>query len=425
MSTMEKKPGLTLSFAELERDIESKSLYTVIFVVVVSSLFFIQALRSYVPGVYVAMFHVVFNENIVENLFILLTLIFFILPALTNTICKKIKIERLLIYSIYIVAIARLLLALHLSNLFQTIISGIIITFYVILMSTFLTLWMEHEDKVVPTHKLQIVLFSIFCAFLIDYLIRTIGFTEDISLLPPGIIADYWYITQYLWLVIQIPLTIFCIYFARKYFPKLSLKVDQEKDMKKMISTRYSLIFVGLGMFWFLELNFFLYPHIISLYSNTNYYFNNILSICSLIIIVILILRGKREIFLNIKVIAILNGVMVLSLFLLLFLGKVLTYIASILMSFSLIIMYMNFYFLFIRLALISFKWEKVKTISNGITIGLVFYIIFLVFHIFTTDWAYVIAAFKGFGPLIIILSSIIFSLSTLISIKIALKKGV
>ncbi|MHA2288084.1 MAG: hypothetical protein ACXABG_04785, partial [Promethearchaeota archaeon] len=69
------------SFSEIENNLKSKPFYTLFFNLMVLSLFFIQALRAYVPGVYVAMFHVVFGHAIVENLLILLTLIFFTLPA--------------------------------------------------------------------------------------------------------------------------------------------------------------------------------------------------------------------------------------------------------------------------------------------------------------------------------------------------------
>jgi len=112
-----------------------------------------------------------------------------------------------------------------------------------------------------------------------------------------------------------------------------------------------------------------------------------------------------------------LNGVMIVSLCLFLFLGRILTYIAAILVSVSMIIMYLNFYLLFVQMSTINFKWEKVKTISNAFAIGLVFYILFTVLHIFTINWAFIISAFKGLGPIIILLASILLVASTIISI--------
>ena len=89
---MEKKSSLEFSFDEIENQLKSKPFYILFFNLVILSLFFIQALRVFLPGVYVALSHVVFYENIGENLLILLTLVFFVIPALTNTICKKLKL---------------------------------------------------------------------------------------------------------------------------------------------------------------------------------------------------------------------------------------------------------------------------------------------------------------------------------------------
>jgi len=416
---MEKKSDLEFSFDEIESSLQSKPFYTLFFNLVILSLFFIQALRVFLPGVYVALSHVVFYENIAENLPILLTLVFFVLPALTNTICKKFGIKRVLVASIYVIAICRLLIALHLPNIFQTIFSGITVSVYGMFISTFLTVWIKDEKiDINSSNKIIFVIFSIMCAFLLDYLIRTIGFSQDISLLPPGLSAEFWYVTQYVWLFIQIPLTIICIYFTRLYFPRFTISpdVDDKNDQDKK-STRYSLIFVGVGAFWFLLFNIFLYPNIIAHYTSTNYYVNNILSIVALIAFILIIFRVKRQTLSNIKTVAILNGVMIVSLCLFLFLGRILTYIAAILVFVSMIIMYLNFYLLFVQMSTINFKWEKVKTISNAFAIGLVFYILFTVLHIFTINWAFIISAFKGLGPIIVLLASVLLVASTIISI--------
>ena len=412
------------SFSEIENDLKSKPFYTLFFNLMVLSLFFIQALRAYVPGVYVAMFHVVFGHNIVENLLILLTLIFFTLPALTNTLCKKFGIRRVAIYSIYCIAICRLLIAFHLPNIWQTILSGIIIAIYGTFISTILTLWFDNDiNGIKSNNKIIFAVFSILCAFLLDYLIRTIGFSQDISLMPPGLNAEYWYITQYIWLFIQIPLTVVCIYYTRVSFPQFRNDASSVEGKGKK-GTVYSLLFVGIGMFWFLLFNVFLYPNIIAHYTDSSYYVSNIISIIAVIISILTILSIKKKILLNIKVTVILNCFMIVSISLFLFLGRILTYFAVILVSISLIIMYLNFFLLFSRMSTIIFKWEKVKTISNAFAIGLVFYILFTVLHIFTTDWAYIISAFKGLGPIIILIAIIILSVSTIISNRLTKQGG-
>jgi hypothetical protein len=71
----------------------------------------------------------------------------------------------------------------------------------------------------------------------------------------------------------------------------------------------------------------------------------------------------------------------------------------------------------------ISFKWEKVKTISNGFTIGLAFMVIFDVLHIFTTDWSGTIEVFKGLGPIVMLTAGILFTISSFGAIMLKSKK--
>jgi len=416
---MEKKSSSEFSFDEIENQLKSKPFYILFFNLIILTLFFIQALRVFLPGVYVALSHVVFYENIGENLLILLTLVFFVIPALTNTLCKKFGIMKVLMISIYVIAICRLLIAFHLPNIFQTIFSGLIVSVYGIFISTFLTLWIKDEKIAIhSSNKIVFVIFSILCSILLDYLIRTIGFSQDLSLSPPGINAEFWYVTQYVWLFFQIPLTIICIYFTRFYFPTFTISIKiAEKDDHNKKSTKNSLIFVGIGAFLFLLFNIFLYPNIIAHYTTTSYYINNILSIIAIIVVILIILRVRRDHLSNIKILAILNIVMILFISLFLYIGRILGYIAAIMASVSLIIMCIDFYLLFIRMSTIRFKWEKVKTISNAFAIGLVFYILFSVLHIFTINWAFIIGAFKGYGPVIVLLASLLLVISTIISV--------
>jgi hypothetical protein len=71
----------------------------------------------------------------------------------------------------------------------------------------------------------------------------------------------------------------------------------------------------------------------------------------------------------------------------------------------------------------INFKWEKVKTISNALTIGFAFMVIFNILHIFTSDWAGTIEAFKGLGPIIMLTAGILFSISSFGAIMLKSKK--
>ena len=68
-------------------------------------------------------------------------------------------------------------------------------------------------------------------------------------------------------------------------------------------------------------------------------------------------------------------------------------------------------------MAQITFKLEKLKTISNAFTIGLLFMVLFSVLHIFTTEWATIGEFLKGLGPIIMLIAGIMFSASSFCAI--------
>ena len=415
---------IKFSFEEMEEKMGVKSFYTLLFVLILINLFFIQGLRAFLPGVYVSATHLVWGEDVVINSLILITFVFFLLPAFTNKICKKFGRRRVMISSIYIIVLLRIFTAFHSLSIIEIVCSGLIIPFYGFFLSTFLSLWAEQDDKIELSHKLIVVIFSIYCAFLFDYFFRTIGFTQDIAIITPGFGGD-WRITQYFWLLIDIPLSILIIYLTKKYFPrfiappKKILFIGEPKQVKTF-SKLYSLIFVGVGMFLFLQFNLFLYPNAIAQFTATNYYINNIINLASITIVICIVLFTNTDKISNLKTIGFSNGLMIGSLILFFFFGKILTYIVIILISISLIVMYLNLYFLMFLLSKINCqKWDKLKTISISLTISLLFMLLFSILHILSTEWAFTIQIFKGIGPYIMIIASIIFSITTYLSIKI------
>lgn len=410
------------SLKEIEEKLNTKNFIGLVFITISVNLFFIQALRAFIPGVYVSITHVLFGEDILVNGMILLALLFFFIPGLTNTICKKVGLNKLMKFSILAIVIFRLLVAFQLPSKLETICVGLIITFYGFYLSTFSTLWLRENDEIKSNYKIIFITLTILIAFLIDYFIRALGLSLDISLLTPGLILD-WNLTQYFWLIFQIPISGLCIYLSYKYFPRFSNEIKPEKPPESEFKTLNSLIFVGIGMFFFLLFGFFLYPNVIAQYTATNYYFNNILNIICLMVATCLVLFIKIDFFSDIRLSIILNTFMILSLVLFIFFPKDLTYVASIFISISLIIMYLNFYLLISRMMKINFKWEKVKTISNGFTIGFVFMITFSVLHIFTTDWLGTMEAFKGLGPIIMLTAGILFTISSFGAIMLESKK--
>ena len=412
------------SFEEMEEKMGVKSLYTLLFILILINLFFIQGLRIFLPGIYVSITHLVWEEDFIMNFLILITFAFFFLPALTNKICKKFGEKRVITNSIYIIVILRLLVAFHLPSKIDIICSGLIIPFYGFFLIAFITLWIEKSDKIELNHKVITIVFSIYCAFLFDYFLRTIGFSQDITILSPSFGGD-WRITQYYWLIIQIPLSILIIYCTKKFLPlvitpskKKILYIEKPREVIRF-NNSYSFIFVGIGMFLFLQFNLFLYPNAIAQITVTNYYITNIFNIASITIVICIFLFGNIDKISNNKIIGISNCFMIGSLILFFFYGKILTFIAMILISISLVVMHLNLYFLLKLLLKINLKWEKLKNISISITIALLFMLLFSIFHIISTEWAYTIQIFKGWGSFIMLVAGIIFSVSTYFSNKI------
>ncbi len=412
------------SFEEMEEKMGDKSLYTLFFVLIIINLFFIQGFRIFLPGLYISITHLVWEEDFLMNFLMIFTFIFFFLPVFTNKICKKFGEKRVIINSIYIIVILRLLVAFHLPSKIQIICAGLIIPFYGFFLISFITLWIEKVDKIELNHKVITIVFSIYCAFLFDYFLRTIGFSQDITILSPSFGGD-WRITQYYWLIIQIPLSILIIYVTKKYFhliitpsKKRIQYIEKPREVIRLKSS-YSLIFVGIGMFLFLQFNLFLYPNAIAQITETDYYITNFFNIASLTIVICIILFGNIDQISNNISIGISNCFMIGSLVLFFFYGKILTFIAMILISISLAVMHLNLYFLLFLLFKLDLKWEKLKTISISITIALLFMLLFSILHILSTEWAFTIQIFKGWGPYIMIIAGVIFSVSTYLSNKI------
>ena len=148
------------SFTELKKNMGSKSLIALITVNTLISLFFIQGLRGFFPAIRIALFHVVFGEDVIVNFLPLLALIFLFLPGFTITISKKIDKNRTMIFSIYAILIVRLIWAFHIPGNLETVYSGLIIMFYGFYLSTFLTTWIEEGGGIKSNQKMIVAIFS-------------------------------------------------------------------------------------------------------------------------------------------------------------------------------------------------------------------------------------------------------------------------
>ncbi len=113
-------------FEVLRLSLKTRSdLIAYLVVPLLATLFFIEAFRTYVPGLYISMFHVVFQDpGWTGSLMILLTLILFFVPLFTNLLCKKFGQMKISLVSLLIIALARLGIAFHLSSIMETILKA-------------------------------------------------------------------------------------------------------------------------------------------------------------------------------------------------------------------------------------------------------------------------------------------------------------
>lgn len=401
-------------FEILQLNLKTRSdLIAYLVVPLLATLFFIEAFRTYVPGVYIAIFHVVFQDpGWTGSLMILLTLVLFFIPLFTNLLCKKFGHMKIYLISLVIIALARLVIAFQLSSLVETILAGVIIAFYGIFISIFLKRLVENDLKTDLTAKVSIFSIMFIGAFLVDSVLRTIGFSLDISLLTSHLDPALWTSFQYLWLVVQIPLSIILVWFS---FQTRTIIVPQEqKATEDLQNAPWVLNAVGLGMFLFLLFNVFLYPNAIAQYTNTS---SAVISpiLTAAIILSLLYLLFAKTVY-NIKINLCFNIILVLALAAFLFLGKASPYPIAILMAFSVAIMFLNVNLLVVNMSTTRKPGIQINQLSNLITYGVLFLIIMTVLHVFSTDHAFTISALQGMGPLILFIGGCLLIITTMLA---------
>jgi MFS family permease len=401
-------------FEVLQLNLKTKSdLIAYLIVPLLATLFFIEAFRTYVPGLYIAMFHVVFQDpGWTGSLMILLTLILFFVPLFTNLLCNKFGQMKIYTFSLVILALARLVVAFHLSSLAETILAGVIIAFYGVFISIFLKRLVENDLKMDLKAKVSIFSLMFIGAFLLDSVVRTIGFSLDISLVTAHLDPALWTSLQYLWLVVQVPLSLLLVWFVIR---TRTILIPQEQKVTEDLSNKpWVLNAVGLGMFLFLIFNVFLYPNAIAQYTNTSSAVINPILTGAIILILLYLLFAKT--LYNIKINLCFNLILLLALAAFLFLGKASPYPIAILMTLSVAIMFLNAHLLVVNMSTTCKPEIKINQLSNLITYGLLFLIIMTFLHDFSTDHAFTISAFQGMGPLILFIGGCLLVLMTLLA---------
>ena len=410
----------TDNFFDSITNINKKTGLIFIFIPIIMSLFFIEALRAYIPGVYSQMFHVVFQDEGWEmSLLSLLTLILFSLPLFTRILCKKFKTKRMVIISILVIAISRLFMSFKISVLLDTVFCGLIIGFYGIFVGSFIGFQLINKSNSSNTTKIGLFSSTFFIAILIDFFIRTLGFTADYTLISWPLFGLPFYYTQYIWIIFQAILSLITIILPLKYWSKctkdyepIEFKPENEKKGKNFIAL---LSGVGLGAFLFLEINLFLYPNVIAQYTNTDYYLINIIVIGMVTLTCILFFIFKQEVWMDIKVIGLLNILFIIGFVIFVLFGHILGLFAAIFASISVLPILIDVYILFKFAVKRGRKDNKVRMFSNIFAIGFGIMLLLVFIFDFTTDWSFIIEALRNCGPAVLIIGAILLAVPVII----------
>ena len=396
---------------------------------IIVTLFFIEGLRTYATGVYAAIFHVVFQDpGWIFSLIILFTIVLFALPAFTNALCDHFGEQKIYLISIGVIAISRLLMAFNLISTLETLLAAIIVGFFGIFLSIYMKNLIKNPLKISQKSKIGIISTFVIAAFLIDALIRTIGLSSDLSLITWPLLPNFWYVIQYLWLLIQIPLSILIIYFGHKTKDIIFEGIDiEEKEFPVAEKNNlWVVIAFGLSMFFFLGYNMFLYPGAIAEFATVNfatkisYNVINPLFISAITFSLFYILFFKEKHIFKKELIIVYNAIFLVALVLFSFVAGIMPfscYIIAILMTVSIAFMFIDMHVLITNIALKNTKYTKLKSISNMIATSFLFYLLFVFLYDFTTDHAFTIAAFRGLGPIITLICGIGYSLITILAV--------
>ncbi len=377
---------------------------------IICTLFFIQAFRGYVPGLYAAMFHVVFqNPGWIGSLFTLLTIVLFFVPLFSNKLCKAFGQQKIYLISIVVISLLRLIVAARVSSLIETVLDGLIIAFYGIYMSIFLKRLVQNDIGIGLKSKVSIFTLSFITAFLIDATMRTIAFSADPSLVPLHFNPETWFTSQYIWLAVQVPLSLLLIWFTLRtkavIFPEQP--AEGPKDMR---NEPWVLNACGLGMVLFLLFNVFLYPGVTAEYTNFDYIFVNPLFIGALILVLLYLLFAKEFSIYTFRSNILLNALLAISLAAFLFLGGLLS------MFIAIIVLFVNAHLLIVNMSTIRKTGNQLKQLSKGFTYSILFMVIMTFLHDFTTDHAFTVSALKGLGPVILLIGGFILIIMTILA---------
>ncbi|MHA1650386.1 MAG: hypothetical protein ACTSYB_09335, partial [Candidatus Helarchaeota archaeon] len=300
-------------------------------------------------------------------------------------------------------------------SLLDTVLAALLLAFYAMFASIFLKRLVQNNLNMDLKAKINVFTVSFITAFLLDHLIRTIGFSSDISLVPIHLNPELWVFLQYLWLFVQIPLSVLLIWSSIRT-KSIIFPTEPAQEPEDCRNEPWILNALGLGMFLFLLFNVFLYPSAIAEYTDTQYAIINPILISAITLVLLYLLFGKERMLYNFRINLCFNLVLILALATFLFFNAVLALPTAILMALSVGIMYLDAHLLILNMSITKKPGNQLKSLSKLFSYGFLFLILMTFLHDFTTDHAFTISAFKGMGPHILLIGGFILLVMTLLA---------
>ncbi|MHA1266643.1 MAG: hypothetical protein ACTSRS_15515 [Candidatus Helarchaeota archaeon] len=377
---------------------------------IILTLFFIQAFRAYVPGIYIAMFHVVFQDpGWVGALLTLLTLLIFFVPLFTNKLSKKIGQKNLYLIAVLSIAILRLIIAIKVPSLVETVLAALLVAFYGIFASIFLKRLVSNEMGLNLKAKVSLFSIAFVIAFLLDMTLRTLGFSSDISLITIHLDPASWYTLQYVWLVVQVPLSLMVIWFAMRSSSVL-FPSEPSEPSEELRNEPWVLNAGGVGMVLFLLFNVLLYPSVIAEYTDLDTAFLNPIMIGAFILILLYLLFSSEILIFQFRSNFMLNILLLLAFALFFYMNS------SISVFIILAIMFIDVDLFIVNMSTQRKKGNQIKQFSKLFSYGVLFLILMSFLHDFSTDHAFTIPAFQGLGPTILFIAGTILVVTAILA---------
>ena len=241
-----------------------------------------------------------------------------------------------------------------------------------------------------------------------DYMVRLVDEGLDISLQAPGFLPYPWYVSRYLWSMVQMPLTLVALYELNDvHYHYPTLMVAAEDDQLVHSKVHYE-PFLSLGCFFVLLFTFFLYLETVAHVTGTSLMLNYGLYMGALMVALLFSIKGTGlpQIW---PFKSFLSVLLTLCIGLVLWMGKGVVMGSSLLLAFVSVGLFLCYAYCFELLVWIQRQKMSSQTLRNGVMVMAFDHLARLVFYACSANWAYMLDVFKGKKVLITMVCLLLF----------------